>query len=72
MKKSNKKYYLIWVYGCTDPETFGPYKTKKERNKFAKELYAKEGDKHCYLPADTGTNGKLNVWSYTNGFFEEE
>ena len=72
MKKSNKKYYLIWVYGCTDPQTFGPYKTAKERDKIAKELYSKEGDKHCYLHADTTSTGKLQVWSYIQSFFEKD
>jgi len=69
--KTNKKYYLIWVFGCCDPNLYGPYKTTKERDKEAKKIFKENGDQHTYLPAEVNASGKLVVGSYTNSFFEK-
>lgn len=65
------KKYLIFVWGDVEPQLKGPFKSRNERNNFAKKLRKKEGDEHSYFPLDINKDCKPEVWAYSGAFFED-
>ena len=66
-----KYRYLITVWGDVEPSYRGPFKTDEERDTEAKNFRKEEGDAHGIYGLDIGASGKIEVWSYSGGFFEE-
>ena len=64
-------YYLIDVYGGTDPELVGPYSTEDERDIEAKTIRnATQTEEDALFRLDVDDAGKPYVYPYVAGFFE--
>ena len=71
---SEKKYYLIFTWGCVDPNLYGPYESYEELQKEAREVYANEGgEEHAYAWLVVGPDG-VEIYSFVDDdlFSEEE
>ena len=65
-------YYLLFVWGCVQPETIGPFDTAGERDKKALELREKEGDEHGYYPFELPVSINIDIDTYSGAFFDGE
>lgn len=65
------KYYLIAVDGGTEPQALGPFKTGKLRDAAAKAEREYQKAEDSLFKADVDSRGKLRVWPFVGGFFEE-
>ena len=64
-----KNYYLLEVEGGVEPIVCGPYRTKHERDKAAKQIRRKQQENDSLFWADIDGAGTLSVGTYTAGFF---
>lgn len=61
------KYYFLFVYGCVEPEIYGPYDTEEERDKAAKDFWQENGDmEHGIFRIAIENPNNLNVGSFTD------
>ena len=59
------KYYFLFVYGCTDPELFGPYESAEFRDAEAKSYWeVNGGEEHAIFRHVIDENGNLHVDSF--------
>lgn len=61
-------FYLLFVWGCVEPEMIGPFETATARDEAARAKYAEEGEEHGYFPLAAkvvGGESIVEVGSYT-------
>jgi hypothetical protein len=66
---SNKKPYLLVVWGDIEPEIVGPYATEQDRDAKAKEIRSVNGDEHGIYRLDMD-GSKPIVGSYNGSELE--
>ncbi len=61
-----KKFYIIPVFGCTDPEPLiGPFKTYDGMVKRAKKVFAKQREEDAIFWMVTYPKGRPGIGSFT-------
>ncbi len=61
------KFYIMPVFGCTDPEALiGPYKTFDRMLKRAQKVYAKQREEDAIFWVLVKPNGRPEVGSFAN------
>lgn len=71
-KKTNTKYYFIFVWHDVDPEMHGPYKTAERRYKACLKCVEENGlDGNSYFWLDN-QNGKLKIGTYSSDDLDAE
>jgi len=68
---SNKKLYVIMIWGDVEPKVFGPYNTAHERDRKALALKEEHGDNNGIFRAEVG-DYLLSVRAYPHHFFNPE
>lgn len=68
-KASPVKHYVLVVWGDIEPQLIGPFGTPGERDEWAKNFRANEGEGHGVFPIDSA--GAVDVGSYSGAFFDE-
>jgi len=67
------KYYFLFVYGCTDPELFGPYESAEFRDAEAKSYWAVNGgEKHAIFRHVIDEDGNLYVGSFIGDELDQD
>lgn len=65
------KYWFLFVYGCVEPELYGPFDTPEERDAQAKEHWAENGGgEHACFRLET--EGEAEVGSFVSGELGED
>ena len=65
-------YYLLFIWGHTEPELIGPFETAQQRDTEALKLKDKEGtSKHLYYKLNVLKGTTIELDSYSNEFFGE-
>ena len=63
--------YVLEIEGDIEPKLRGPYKSPDTRDRAARRLREKDGEKENGIFAlDLMNNGKIRVWAYSAGFLE--
>ena len=63
--------YVLEIEGDIEPKLRGPYKSPYTRDRAARRLRKKDGEKENGIFAlDLMKNGKIRVWAYSVGFLE--
>ena len=63
--------YVLEIEGDIEPKLRGPYKSPDTRDRAARRLREKDGEKENGIFAlDLMKNGKISVWAYSAGFLE--
>ena len=65
-------FYLLFVWGCVEPEIIGPFSTAYERDEAAVAKRKEEGEQCGYYRLDTNKDAKVGVGSYASGELGEE
>ena len=60
------------VVGDIEPALHGPFARAGGRDRHARELRAKHGDRNGIYPLDVSAKGFPDVGAYAGGFFMEE
>ena len=66
------KYYVLFVYGQAEIESYGPYWTGKAMREMAMSLYRENGKEHGYFWASISPSMVLKVGDFASDFFEDE
>ena len=64
-------YYVLFIYGDVEPEMFGPFDTREDRNKYAQHLRYEHGDDHGIYPLDAPRGTNPLVGTFNGSLFEE-
>lgn len=70
--KSITTYYVLVMMDDIDPEMFGPFSTKEERDQKARNLRGELGGEHGVHWVDTITTTRTEVGAYSSAFFNED
>jgi hypothetical protein len=63
--------YVLEIEGDIEPKLRGPYKSPDTRDRAARRLREKDGEKENGIFAlDLMNNGKIRVWAYSAGFLD--
>ena len=63
--------YVLEIVGDIEPTLRGPYKNTDTRDRAARRLREKDGEKENGIFAlDLMNNGKIRVWAYSAGFLD--
>jgi len=63
------EHYILFVWGCVEPDVRGPFTTSEERDLKAKDIFEEEGDKHGIFGLDI-EDGRPEAFAYSYEFFE--
>ena len=64
-------YYLLFIWGCVEPELIGPFDTTEERDKEALKQRKEEGSQHGYYMLQIPKGTEIQIDCYSNEFFGE-
>jgi hypothetical protein len=64
-------YYLLFVWGCVEPELVGPFATTEERNSEAQKYHREHGEQHGYFPVQITKGCQIEIECFSGSFFGE-
>lgn len=68
----NKKYYVVSVFGCVEPELSKPYKTPAARNAAARGFYKKRRMEDATFWLDVDEKGIPTIGAFISGELGDE
>lgn len=68
--KAEPKLYMLQMWGCVDPNLFGPYATEEERVAATKAMNDSEEDSYCRIDVDQ--DGTPSVSCFVSGEIDND
>ena len=65
------KYFLIFIWGNTEPELRGSFHSERERDVWAGKMCSEFGREHGYYKLSMSPNRHLVILSFGNGELED-
>ena len=64
-------YYLLFIWGCVEPELVGPFKSTEEREAEAQRYWKEHKDQHGYFSLEVTKGCQVDVGGFTGDLFDE-